>query len=318
MEDSIRRYVETVQLESHDFVKMIMLDASFILGLFSKSRLGGWTRDDPMKVEEWALNMVWHDLLLLENQLPFFVIEKLYHLALPSLSNSISLIQLTFEFFGYLNIHNKSTDVKIQHFTNLLRFFQLPPSNKLPDRVPERIFPKYSITQLREVGVKLKAISSKCELDLKFKDGVLEIPLLEFEDATEARIRNIMALEQCDWSSDPHIMDFYLILDRLINTTKDVDLLSHKVILINGLGDSNAVTSMINNLNRGIMWRNMNSDFYQLGKDLNEYYEEPWHRWKAILRHQYFSTPWRMTSTIATIILLMLILIQTMFSIKSV
>ena len=110
-------------------------------------------------------------------------------------------------------------------------------------------------------------------------------------------------------------MDFYFILDSLINTTKDVDLLSHKGILINGLGDSNAVTSMINNLNRGIMWRKFNSNFNQLGKDLNEYYEKPWHRWKAILRHQYFSTPWRSASTIVAIILLLLTLIQTVFSI---
>jgi hypothetical protein len=140
-------------------------------------------------------------LLLLENQLPFFVIEKLYHLALPSLSNSISLIQLTFDFFKSLNIHNKSPDVEIQHFTDLLRFFQLPP--QLPVRVPEVSFPKYSVTQLREAGIKFKLASSKCLLDLKFKKGVLEIPLLKFYDKTEALVQNIMALEQCDRRSDP-------------------------------------------------------------------------------------------------------------------
>ena len=76
MEDSIRRcYVETVQLENHDFVKMIMLDASFILDLFLKSKFGGRTKDNPMVVEAWILNTVGRELLLLENQLPFFVIE---------------------------------------------------------------------------------------------------------------------------------------------------------------------------------------------------------------------------------------------------
>ncbi|GMY04913.1 UPF0481 protein At3g47200-like, partial [Fagus crenata] len=72
-EGSIRScYVETVQLGSDDFVKMIKLDASFILDLFLKSRSGGWTIDDPMRVEAWRLGMVRRELLLLENQLPFF------------------------------------------------------------------------------------------------------------------------------------------------------------------------------------------------------------------------------------------------------
>ena len=198
--------------------------------------------------------------------------------------------------------------MEIQHFTDLLRFFQLPP--QLPIRVPERIIPKYSVTQLREEGVKFKMVRSKCLLDLKFKKGLLEIPRLEFKDDTETLVRNIMALEQCDNRSDPHITDFYLILDRLINTTKGVDLLCDKAILINCLGDSNAVTSMINNINKGIIWRKVNSNFNQLDKDLNEYYEEPWHRWKAILRHQYFSTPCKTASTITAIILLVLTSLQ--------
>uniref|UniRef100_A0A2N9FTE1 Uncharacterized protein n=1 Tax=Fagus sylvatica TaxID=28930 RepID=A0A2N9FTE1_FAGSY len=308
MEDRIRRcYVETVQLESDDFVQMIILDASFILELFLNYRSRERTRDDPMRVEAWLLNMVWRELLLLENQLPFFVIEKLYHLALPYLSNSISLIQLTFDFFKSLNIHNKSPDVEIQHFTDLLRFFQLPPH--LPYRVPAVSFPKYSVTQLHEAGIKFKVVPSKCLLDLKFKKGVLGIPLLEFQDDTETLVRNIIELEQCDDRRAAYITDFYLILDRLIKTTEDVDLLGDKEILINWLGDNNVVTSMISNLNRGIISRDLNSDFYRLGIDLNDYYEDPWHRWKAILRRQY---------SIMAILALVLTLIQTVLSILQV
>ena len=318
MEDSIRAcYVETVKMGSHDFVKMIMLDVSFILDLFLKSRFGGRMIDDPMRVEAWLSSMVWRELLLLENQLPFFVIEKLYQLTLPSLSNPISLIKLTFHFFKSLNIHNKSpTNVEIQHFTDLLRFFQLPP--QLPNRVHKVSFPKYSVTQLREAGIKIKPTSSKCLQDLKFERGVLKIPLLEFLDGTETLVRNIMALEQCDDRRDAYISDFYLMLDHLINTTKDVDLLSDKGIVMNGLGDRKVVTSMINKLNREIIVRDLNSDFCQLGEDLNAYYEKPWPKRKATLRHEYFSTPWRSASTIAAIILLLLTLFQTVFSILQV
>ncbi|XP_065636818.1 UPF0481 protein At3g47200-like [Quercus suber] len=214
-----------VHLQSDDFLKLIKLDASFILELFFRFYEERWENDDPMVVEAWLLDVVRHELLLLENQLPFFVIEKLYHLTIPNDSNFPSLIQLAFYFFKSLNIHNKAPHVEIQHFTDLLRFFQLPPPNKLlPYRETKMVFPKYSATQLREVGVTFKVASSKCVLDLNFKKGVLEIPLLKFLDCTEALIRNIMA-EQCDYRRDACITDFYLILDHLINTTKDVDLL---------------------------------------------------------------------------------------------
>lgn len=352
MEDRIRRcYVETVPLKPHNFVKMILLDACFILELFLRVNDESFKNDDPMFVEAWLLHMVYCELLLLENQLPFFVIEKLYRLALPSRCESISLVKLTFDFFEDLNIHKKAhyldiqelkrledllnfleqqivLEREIQHFTHLLRFFQLPPHNKLPERALEMTFPRYSATQLHEAGVKFKVASSKCVqgrvvlskcvLDFKFEKGVLEIPLLEFVDSTESRVRNIMALEQCDFGSDQYITDFYLILDRLINTTKDVDLLCDKGIIVNCLGDSKAVTSMINNLNRGILRRNMNSDYNRFCKKLNAFYEEPWHRRIATLRRQYFSSPWRSASTIAAFILLVLTLTQTIFTILQV
>ncbi|XP_075667500.1 UPF0481 protein At3g47200-like [Castanea sativa] len=316
MEDIIRHcYVDTVQLQRDDFVKMIMLDATFILELFLKSKLRKWTRDDPMRVEAWLFDMVTRELLLLENQLPFFVIKKIYNLALPSLSNSLSLIQLTFDFFKHFNIHNKAPKGEIKHFTDLLRFFALPPHDKLPKRDKKTVFPKYSATQLREAGVKFEVVPNKCLLDLSFKEGVLKIPLLDFNDDTEVHIRNIMALEQCYHANDSYITDFYLILDYLIDTTKDVDLLAEKGIIFNCLGDSSAVAFMINNLNKGVFWKNMNSDLCCLCEELNVFYEKPSHKWKALLRHQYFSTPWRAASTIAAIILLVFTLIQTVCSI---
>ncbi|KAM4126176.1 hypothetical protein ACB094_01G368200 [Castanea mollissima] len=304
MEDSIQRcYLETVHLKSDDFLKLIKLDASFILELFFRFYEERWENDDPMIVEAWLLDVARPELFLLENQLPFFVIEKLYQLTIPNDSNFPSLIQLAFFFFKFLKIHNKAPHVEIQHFTDLLRFFQLPPPNKLlPYRETKMVFPKYSATQLREAGVTFKVASSKCVLDLKFQKR-------------EALIRNIMALEQCDYRRDACITDFYLILDHLINTTKDVDLLSDEGIIVNRLGDSNAVTSMINNLSKGIFRRSMNSDYCELCEALNAFYEVEWHKWNAILKNQYFSTPWVTASTIAAIILLVITLIQTICSI---
>jgi hypothetical protein len=88
---------------------------------------------------------IMHDLLLLENQLPFFVIEKLYHLAIPSLTNHQALIDLTSSYFALYKIADHS-NVEIKHFTDLLRTFRLPPLKKLPKRDSELIPLLYSTT----------------------------------------------------------------------------------------------------------------------------------------------------------------------------
>ena len=73
----------------------------------------------------------------------------------------------------------------------------------------------------------------------------------------EDLVRNVMALKQCNIRLDTYFTDFYIILDHLINTTKDVELLIKNAIIVNCLGDSETVTSMINKLNRGIIRRGM-------------------------------------------------------------
>ncbi|XP_062173993.1 UPF0481 protein At3g47200-like [Alnus glutinosa] len=87
-------YSEDCRLNNRHFVKMVLLDAIFIIELFLKVKK---RREDEEKEEEedeekeeeedyilrkkWLANGIYYDLLLLENQLPFFVLEKLYKFA---------------------------------------------------------------------------------------------------------------------------------------------------------------------------------------------------------------------------------------------
>ena len=72
---------------------------------------------------------VFLDLILLENQLPFFVLEYLHHLIFPSSSDYNGLLKLSFDYFGYFNIQSMQAhpNVKIEHITDLLRTLLLPP-----------------------------------------------------------------------------------------------------------------------------------------------------------------------------------------------
>uniref|UniRef100_A0A7N2LKW9 Uncharacterized protein n=1 Tax=Quercus lobata TaxID=97700 RepID=A0A7N2LKW9_QUELO len=227
MEESIRGcYEETIDLNSDRFVKMILVDACFILELFIRCSSRSLTSDDPMAVEPRA-TAVMFDLLLLENQLPFFVIEKLHQLAFPSLSNN-AFLELPFNHFGRFGGFNIQSipahpNVKIEHFTDLLRTFQIPPPEKRPKRGNLQNDLLYTATQLYEAGVEFQVVESECRFDIKFEKGVLKIPKLELDDWTEVVARNIMALEQTRYIGDTYFTDYICLMDSLISTRKDVD-----------------------------------------------------------------------------------------------
>ena len=321
MEGDVRRcYGETSRLSSDNYVKMILLDASFIIVFFLiRCQHIEWVSDDNFTVFRVLLtSTVTDDMLLLENQLPFFAIEKLYNCAFASRSNYPSFTLLTFKYFAYYNTQKMSPNdpnLKIMHFVDLLRTFFLPPSQRgQAIKRDKPIKHLYTASQLHEAGVKFKVGSSECLFDFKFRNGALEIPCLQLVNRTEFIFRILLALEQCCYPYDAYVTDYVMVMDFLINTVKDVDLLVQKGIVVNWLGDHDAVTTLVNNLLTRTIYTNMNSDYCDLCKDLNTFYEDPRHSWKATLRRDYFSTPWRIASTVAAIILLVLTFIQTVRS----
>jgi len=68
-------YSEFLPFSHDELVKLILMDSAFIIQLF-------WTYAyDHILFKPWLANGIRSDLLLLENQLPFFVIEKIYSLS---------------------------------------------------------------------------------------------------------------------------------------------------------------------------------------------------------------------------------------------
>ena len=234
--------------------------------------------------------------------LTWYYLKISFTLAFPIPSKKFpSLIQLTFLYFDCFNVQNITpTAVKVEHFTDLVRTFQLPPILSLTGRQIDVEKLWYSAMDLVEARAKFKVSSSRCLLDLKFnfKYGLLEMPLLVLNNLTEALIQNLMALELFRHGENKYIMDYFYILGFLVNTNKDMDLLCDKGIVVNYLRDNKAATSMVKNLCTNFSWTCMNSDYNNICKALNAFYEKPLHRWKAFLTHEYFSTPLKVASSI--------------------
>ncbi|TKY74713.1 UPF0481 protein [Spatholobus suberectus] len=321
-----RCYSETLQFSKEELVKMIFVDSGFIFELFWSNYYGEWSMSDTFLSKPWLTTNIRLDLLLVENQLPFFVLDGLFKLSFTSRSGSgnqriPSFIELTFDYFVYYNRSNLNfRNIGIRHFTDLIRTFHLQhPPQRRPPRTDESLIHLHSVTELLEAGVRFKVnTKSNCLLDLKFSGGVLEIPELKVEDWTELLFRNMVALEQCHYPSESFITDYVAVWDFLVNTSRDVDILVRKRVLVNWLGDSDSVADLFTGLWKNITHLNFSSDYFYLCRDLNAFCRDPWHKMKSTLRRDYCSTPWQTAASIAGIILLILSLVETVCSVLQV
>ncbi|KAG7589577.1 GAG-pre-integrase domain [Arabidopsis suecica] len=251
------------------------------------------------------------DLILLENQLPYFILEKLFDQLIPTLIPMQTFSELTITHFGLRNGFGNNS--KFRHFTDLLRCVRV---KKVPDHdlgKYEPMYEMYSADKLHTGGVKFKAIDDLLSVEVKFKNGVLYIPCFVAEDQTEMKIRNIMALEQCHYLLNAHVCNYIMFLDFLIDTEKDVDLLVEKGIITNWLGHHRAVEKMVNKLSVGVIL--CDSSYSDIARQVRKQYNNKWNKSYAVLRRVYCSDLWTGTATVAATCLLLMTLIQTVSSV---
>ncbi|KAM7490169.1 hypothetical protein LguiA_033090 [Lonicera macranthoides] len=315
-EDRIRQcYSERIEMDNEEFVTMILIDGCFIIEfLVSAFHIEFRDEDHSVLPSTWLEESIYQDLILLENQVPFFLLQGLFSLSPASLYMR-PLPDLTLEWFTVFNFQNKRPSFEsVKHFTDLLLIFFQPTSQRLPRR-RERIPVLHTATELSDAGVKFQASSSTCLHDIQFKKQVLEIPPFTLDQITDTVFRNLIALELYHYPHNTYIIDYVSFLDYLLNTPRDVDLLVQSEIMCNRLGDNKDAASFYDRLCTNIPMSYDNFYFSRVSEDLSEYYQAPMNKLKGILKRDYFNTPWQTAATLAAITLLILTCIQTVFSI---
>ena len=318
-------YEETIKLGSDKFLEMILVDAAFVIEVLFKFHYNLINDSDRIFSKPWLISDIWYDILLLENQLPFFILEDFFVKARitvpPEQDERLSLIRLTHNVLKNVaclgeieQLWTKLCSSKIEHFLHFVQICHIPQE---PPPKGKLITPSApNATQLHQAGVRFKVGSPKNLFDIKFKNGILEISNIRIHDDTEVFFRNLIAFEQCHTRVD-YISDYFIVLDRLIDTPNDVELLVQCGIIENWLPNSQMVVTLINNLVFGTVTSTANFYFANLIGELNAYCSVPWHKWKATLNEDYFSTPWAVVSVSAATVLLILTLIQTVCSVIS-
>lgn len=103
MENEIRdSYSESIEhIRSNDLAKMMVLDGVFLIELFRKvGKLIPTEQDDPIFKMVWMSPFLMRDLLRIENQIPYFVLQKLFDES-QTKTDACTLPSLILEFFNY-------------------------------------------------------------------------------------------------------------------------------------------------------------------------------------------------------------------------
>ncbi|KAF3559988.1 hypothetical protein F2Q69_00014720 [Brassica cretica] len=317
-EETIRAsYQEsTAWIQSPEFVEMVLHDSVFIIEFILRFSGVVDKNGDPLLAGLSLGITVYYDLILLENQLPFFILEKLFNPIVTRIWPHLTFRDLIIIFFGFQGKIRRSS--KFKHFTDLIRCVRVEtlPNLDVWKSKSKPIEHMYNADKLDSGGVKFKAVADELSLCVSFKNGCLKIPCLTVDDSLEMKLRNIMALEQCHYPNNARVCSYALFLDYLIDTDKDVDLLLEKGILKSWIRQPAKVAQMVNKLVTGIV--DTGSYYHDIAGEVNKYYRNPVNRSKAILKRVYFGNPWTGTATIAATFLLVMTLIQNWASIVQV
>ncbi|KAJ3683523.1 hypothetical protein LUZ60_013750 [Juncus effusus] len=349
-----RCYSESItHIQSDDFVLMLLLDGCFILEYFFNFQYQS-KENDRIFDSGWG-ETIKSDLLLLENQIPFFVIHKLISILQgPNTEHreeECVLVDLLLRFFPYV-LEANSTKPSCNTIDHLLHLFHTsivpstPHSNSkrrgikmrkeasLKTRILSwlksrawrsnsrqsevRLIPKTipCASELHEAGVTFFCKRhAKNMFDITFRNGVIEMPLLIISDSTRTIFTNVIAFEQTQPSLSRIFTSFAVLMDLLIDTSLDVVLLQRRHILVHTLRNEKEVAFFFNELADYSFLDHENHYFKNLIDQVQKYSNLAWHKYKARLMHDYFRNPWTSISVFAGIVLLGLTIVQTYYTV---
>ncbi|XP_062105472.1 UPF0481 protein At3g47200-like [Humulus lupulus] len=318
-------YDGSIDMSMDEFIQVLVIDGCFFIEVFRKYNYGELIGIyDPIFSSNRMMILLYYDLILLENQVPWLVLDCLFKMTMTP-DEKIPLITLVTNFFDNIftrkiNICEEVQKCESKHILDLLRNSLILSSciakqerslNCFTDEW--QVIP--SATVLLKAGITFKKATRgtfSSILDIKFKDGVMEIPSLFIHPGTESMFRNLICLEQSLPRCEELITSYLRLLNYLINSSKDVQIFSEKKIIENWTDDKETVVFFNQIVNDTNLWHFY---YHDLAKEVNKYCQRRWPRYRRVLIHDYFRHPWAVISIFGAAILLILTFLQTLFTI---
>lgn len=319
---------------------------------------------------DWFANAVWHDLFLLENQMPFFVIESIYEAvvgnSLPNVLIRDKFVECVEDILRHFpkGIQNSQRLRGFHHMLHLCHMY-LRPTQKFTESQQERPKPRYFHTlihfggkcfglsskprerelnylpvqegdcfragqlpirwrrasQYHEAGIRLKKreyteYDRHSLLDIKFQNGVIEIPCLLIDENTESLFKNLVALEQTDARFGNDLTAYVTSMSQLVSTPEDSALLAGRGIIVCLVDSDDEIPALFTRLSRQVTFY-ADSNYYlkYLCQTLEVHYQGRLNRWMAWLWINHFSNPWLALALVAAVIVLICTIVQTIYTV---
>lgn len=318
MENRVRScYSDDINsLKSRDLVEMMLLDSCSIINFMRASAFP--IPDDKI----WMWELIQNDMLLLENQLPLFLVEYVYRLLIKDDNDTASFIDIALGFFYAVNGKQQLDTVRIlpngvQHLLHLYHKFLFFEEEGCKSTAPAKR-PISGANSLEERGIKFRAMKSNKVMDVKFNhgSGTMEIAPPCIDTSNITLFKNLIAFERFDPYTEPFFTGYAEFMDYIIDTSKDVTLLRKEGIIIRAFGSDEEIATIFNQMTTGAL-DYQPTKVIRIYKDVEKYCKKEHRHWIAIFCRDYWSNPWTQSKVIAATILLLFAFMQTVFTIYS-
>ncbi|XP_020098580.1 UPF0481 protein At3g47200-like [Ananas comosus] len=311
-------YGENITMEPNKFAEMLLLDGCFILaaltgmkGKEAVENVSSETSLGDLKQHE-ALNRhdIVHDLLLEENQIPFFVLEEIHKLAAGKGETTESLKEKIATYVkGVLRYYPTAIEISeirwkdFHHLLHLCHIFFRPSQkpvkhnhNQAMIQCSDCVPRSHHVTNqwrravhYHKAGVKFKVKESRTPhslLDVTFSNGIMIIPHLSIDAKTESIFSNLIMFERGCPHVGKYINAYVTFMSQLLSDADDVELLVRRGI-IEILGREEEILNVFSRLNGLAVFDPHGEDYYlkSMLQSIEDYYRCRRNRWMAWSKH---------------------------------
>ncbi|KAL5987532.1 hypothetical protein ACLOJK_035280 [Asimina triloba] len=260
----------TVEHSVWELVGIMVVDAGFIIELFMKQSEGRHP-----SVFNSIYPLIKRDLLLLENQLPFSILQCMFDLTIAKSQMIPTLHEIAFGFFNHLEQRRRALPPPdcVHHLLHLYQSQFIPDTSFLN---PGPISSIPSANKLHIMGVKFVPASNNSLLtDVEFKeeDVIMQIPRLFIDEETIALFTNLITFEQTHIGIGTHFTSYAVFISYILSDEVDVEFLAEKGIIERRLANHKEVAQLFGNMCSGVFVDPHFSTLSSVLRDVKHYSE---------------------------------------------
>lgn len=268
-------YGERIKMKSSKFVQMLLLDGCFILVYligfdwnFYNGNPDPENNYDDQQIFSWQYSFVSDDILLPGNQIPFFVLKRIYELVAGDSSPVLSD-----KFCGYIEkllwkypkaIKESERPKDFLHLLHLCHMYFRPSQLDISQTFSLKNFDQLPKQWLRAMHYEMAGVKFEKRqfnennphslLDVKLSNNVMYIPYLPVDENTASLFKNLIAFENTSPQFGNDISAYVIFISQLVGDVKDVTLFVQKGIIGDHLGSEEDVLNVFKKLHEVVVF----------------------------------------------------------------